>query len=159
MARPRDPMLEEFRVVAEKGPDSVADVCDLFTDDCILEDTSSPEPARGRAALRDYCEEFFNALPDLKIEPLEIFEEGRNAVMYLRLSGTHRGRWMGVEPTGRRISYRAVAIYRCNEDCSKVHYETFSYDSATILAQLCGERNAEPEDVVIGADPVSHTKG
>lgn len=147
MARPRDPMLKEFAVVAEKGPDSVEDVCALFTEDCILEDTSSPEPSRGRGELRDYCIEFFNALPDLKIEPIEIFDTGLTSVMYLRLSGTHRGPWMGVEPTGRRISYRAVAIYRCNEDCSMVEYETFSYDSATILAQLKGERESEDETI------------
>jgi predicted ester cyclase len=145
MSRPRDPMLKEFRVIAEKGPGSVEDVCDLFTDDCILEDTASPEPVLGRAGLRAYCTEWFNAIPDLRITPLEIFEDGLVAVMYLRLAGTQKRPWLGVEPAGRRISYRALAVYRCNEQCTKVHYETLSYDVATIVAQLRGEREPEPE--------------
>lgn len=148
MARPRDPMIEEFRVIKEKGPASIPDVCQLFTENCVLEDTASPEPAIGRDELADYCEIFFNALPDLDIEPIEIFEDGLTAVMFLRLRGTHRGPWMGVEPTGRRISYRAVAIYRANPECTMIDYETFSYDSAAILAQLKGETPAEPEDLL-----------
>ncbi|MEZ5078824.1 MAG: ester cyclase [Solirubrobacterales bacterium] len=146
MPRPRDPMLNEFAVIKEKGPDSVEDVCALFTEDCVLEDTSSAEVTHGRDGLREYCIEFFNALPDLTIEPIEIFDTGLISVMYLRIKGTHRAPWMGVEPTGRRISYRAVAIYRCNEECTMVEYETFAYDAATIIAQLKGEREPEPED-------------
>ncbi len=146
MPRPRDPMLQEFRVIAEKGPGSIPDVCNLFTEDCILEDTACAEVARGRGALAEYCEVFFNALPDLHVEPIEIFEEGLVAVMYLRIRGTHRATWMGVEPTGRRISYRGIAIYRCNPECTMVEYETFSYDAATIVAQLRGEQEPEPQD-------------
>ena len=50
MARPSDPMLEEFRLLSEADLsrpgelDRLADaICDLFTDDCLLEDTSTTD--------------------------------------------------------------------------------------------------------------------
>ena len=61
MARPSDPMLEEFRLLSEADLsrpgelDRLADaICDLFTDDCLLEDTSTTDVVRGRAELHEY---------------------------------------------------------------------------------------------------------
>jgi len=62
MRQPSDPMLEEFRLIAEAdldrpgALDQLADaICDLFTDDCLLEDTSTTDVVRGRAALHEYA--------------------------------------------------------------------------------------------------------
>lgn len=149
MPRPRDPMLKEFQVIAEKGPAGVDDVCALFTDDCVFEDSTGVEIASGQDDLRAFCLEWFTAIPDLQIEPIEIFEDGLTAIMYLRLRGTHTGGpWMGVEPKGNRLSYRAIAIYRCNDECTKVRYETLAFDAATIVAQLNGDQAAEPDAAV-----------
>jgi hypothetical protein len=50
--RPSAPVLEEFRLIGEADLsrpgelDRLADaICDLFTDDCLLEDTSTTEDA------------------------------------------------------------------------------------------------------------------
>jgi steroid delta-isomerase-like uncharacterized protein len=139
MAQPRDPMLKEFRVIDEKGPDAVADICDLFTDDCILEDTSSREYVRGREGLREYCEDLLRIFPDFHVEPQEIYEDGKTAVMVLNLSGTHSADFLGFPPSGKKIEWRAVAVYRCNDELTKVHYETFAYDTGIITRQIEGE--------------------
>ena len=139
MASPKDPMLKEFRVIDEKGPDAVEDICNLFTDDCILEDTSSRTFVRGREGLREYCTELLTIFPDFHVEPEEIYEDGKTAVMVLNLSGTHSAEFLGHAASGKRIEWRAVAVYRCNDDCTKVHYETFAYDTGIIVRQIAGE--------------------
>jgi steroid delta-isomerase-like uncharacterized protein len=139
MASPKDPMLREFRVIDEKGPGAVEDICDLFTDDCILEDTSSREVVRNREGLREYCTELLRIFPDFHVEPAEIYEDGKTAVMVLNLSGTHSAEFLGEPASGKRIEWRAVAVYRCNDELTKVHYETFAYDTGIILRQIRGE--------------------
>ena len=56
-------MLREFRVIDEKGPAAVEDICDLFTDDCVLEDTGSKAFVRGRDGLHAYCTELLRVFP------------------------------------------------------------------------------------------------
>ena len=153
MASARDPMLREFQLFAENPASEVIDdVCALFTEDAVFEDTTGTAVAAGQRELRAFASEWFVAMPDLRVEPIEIFEAGLTAVMYLRLSGTHTGGpWMGVEPQGNRVSYRAVAIYRCNPECTQVCYETLAFDSALVIAQLRGEQEPEPIDAVAPA--------
>ena len=140
---PSTPMLEEFRLIGETKVTSDADldvlaekICDLFTDDCILEDTSTDEVVRGRAELHDYCKALFGPYSNVRIEPKEIIDTGNNSVMVLEISGDHTGELYGIPATGRRVVFPAVAIYRCTEDNAKVHHETLAYDTGFIRAQL-----------------------
>jgi steroid delta-isomerase-like uncharacterized protein len=132
-------MLREFRVIDEKGPAAVEDICDLFTDDCILEDTGSKTFVHGRQGLHAYCTELLRVFPDFHVAPEEIYEDGKTAVMVLNLSGTHSADFLGEPASGRRVTWRAVAVYRCNDELTKVHYETFAYDTGIILRQIRGE--------------------
>ena len=59
--------------------------------------------------------------------------------MVLDLSGTHSAEFLGEPASGRKIEWRAVAVYRCNDELTKVHHETFAYDTGIILRQIRGE--------------------
>lgn len=146
MAKPSDPMLEEFRLIAEADIKSRQDlvvladaICDLFTDDCLLEDTSTDAVVRGRDQLHDYCMELFGPYTNIRIEPKEIIDAGTNSVMVLEISGDHTGDLYGYPATGVRVSFPAVAVYRCTEDLTKVRHETLAYDTGFIIAQISGE--------------------
>jgi predicted ester cyclase len=52
------------------------------------------------------------AFPDLSIEVHDLFSDGDRVAVRLTASGTHRGIYMGVVPTGERASWTAIAIYR-----------------------------------------------
>jgi hypothetical protein len=64
--------------------------------------------------------------------------------MVLELSGTHLGPFLGEEATGRRLRWRGVVVYHCNDDCTQVEHEIFAYDTALIRSQIRGETSAEP---------------
>lgn len=140
---PSAPMLEEFRIIGAADPsqpgwlDTLSDqICDLFTPDCLLEDTSTAEVVRGRQELWDYCHGLFGGFSNLRIDAKEIIDAGNVSTMVLEISGDHTGEVFGYAPTGRRVSYPAVAVYRCNDDNTLVRHETLAYDTGWIIAQL-----------------------
>ncbi len=143
MPKPSDPMLEEFRILAEtdirtpEDLDEVADkICALFTEDCILEDLSSTEIVRGRSELHPYCQELFGPYSNVRIEPTEIIDTGTTSVMRLVISGDHTGELYGLAPTGIRVSFPAIAIYKCNDEMTLVAHETLAYDTGFIIDQV-----------------------
>jgi len=143
VAQPSDPMLEEFRLIAEAdlatpgALDTLADaICDLFTDDCLLEDTSTTDVVRGRGELHEYCKALFGPFSDVRIVPQEIINHDTTSAMVLHISGRHTGDLYGHPATGREVWFPAVAIYRCTEDCTKVRHETLAYDTGFIVSQI-----------------------
>lgn len=148
MQPPSAPMLEEFRLIGESVLNTEADldaladkICQLFTEDCLLEDTSTTEVVRGRKELHQYCKDLFGPYSNVRIEPQEIIDMGNNSVMVIEISGDHTGDLYGVAATGRRVAFPAVAVYRCNDDNSMVRHETLAYDTGFILAQIQGNNS------------------
>jgi predicted ester cyclase len=148
MPKPSDPMIEEFRILAEteirtaEDLDEVAEkICALFTEDCVLEDLSSSEIVRGRAQLHPYCKELFGPYSNVRIEPTEIIDAGTISVMRLVISGDHTGELYGLAPTGIRVSFPAIAIYKCNDEMTMVAHETLAYDTGFIVDQVKAARS------------------
>ena len=52
-------------------------------------------------AARRWIGPFRDAFPDFRMELVETIAEGEKVAAYFKCSGTHRGPWRGVEPTGR----------------------------------------------------------
>jgi steroid delta-isomerase-like uncharacterized protein len=55
-----------------------------------------------------YFEETFKALPDLRIEPVLIVEQGEDVFAHCRLTGTHDGPVQGIEGTGKAIELDGI---------------------------------------------------
>lgn len=53
----------------------------------------------------------------------------------LNVTGTHAGNFFIFPPTGNKISYEAVHLYRVGEDGKKVEHKAI-HDDLTFLAQL-----------------------
>lgn len=52
------------------------------------------------------------AIPDLHYEIVQIVARDDRVVAQLRGTGTHRGEFLGVAATGKRIQWNAINIYR-----------------------------------------------
>jgi len=93
------------------------------------------EDVRGIQNFKKAVAEFTTAMPDLKviIEDL-VAERDRVAVRYTEI-GTHTGAtFAGIPPTGKRVEWTAVDIYRVEN--GKLAEEWFVDDSLGILKQL-----------------------
>ena len=53
--------------------------------------------------LGKYSETFFNAFPDIKFSIEDMVTEGDMVGVRIRWQGTHRGVFMGIQPSGKKI--------------------------------------------------------
>jgi steroid delta-isomerase-like uncharacterized protein len=56
--------------------------------------------------------DFRAAFPDVKITIEDVFSEGAYVIFRSTMSGTHRGRFQGMQPTGKMITVSLVDIIR-----------------------------------------------
>jgi predicted ester cyclase len=74
--------------------------------------------------------------PDLEVDVDDVVAEGDRVVVRLRFRGTHRGPFQGIEPTGRRVEFGAIRIYRLRDG---LVVETWAHqDSMGLVRQLRG---------------------
>jgi predicted ester cyclase len=52
---------------------------------------------------RRWISPFRSAFPDFRMEIVDLVAENDTVVAHFRCSGTHRGEWLGLAPTGRRF--------------------------------------------------------
>jgi len=72
--------------------------------------------------------------PDWGVRVEDLIAEGDKVVVRAIGSGTHRGEFMGIAPTGRRISVTWIAIYRVANGKLAEHWQNI--DELGMLKQL-----------------------
>ena len=65
-----------------------------------------------RAQTKDFIRAVYAAFPDYTHTPEEILAVGDRVVLRATNRATHSGDFQGIAPTGRRISFGQIAIYR-----------------------------------------------
>ena len=85
---------------------------EVFADDYVRHDLRSTDALPGPAGQKKIAEDFRAAFPDLRIVVDLIVGEDDYVVGRWTATGTHNGRWGGIEPTGREATFSAVNIYR-----------------------------------------------
>ncbi len=113
----------------------------LYAADAVAYDPMTPEPLRGRDAIRKDAATFFKGFPDIRFEIITTIEkDDRNGADEIRLTGTHTGPLetpTGEElaPTNKRVELKGSAFARLNERGEIVEERRY-YDVATFLRQL-----------------------
>ena len=62
--------------------------------------------------LRNYAHIFFTAFPDIHITIKEIIAEGDKVAVLVNWKATHKGEYMGISPTGKRIDINVAFLTR-----------------------------------------------
>lgn len=75
------------------------------------------------------------AFPDIKPQLFELLAEGDLVSVRVQAGGTHSGApFMGIAPTGKRMQWKEVHIFRCKDSKLVEHWGVF--DLLSILQQL-----------------------
>ncbi|HEV7808689.1 MAG TPA: ester cyclase [Solirubrobacteraceae bacterium] len=87
-----------------------------------------------RAGVRQFVQAVRSAFPDASVSlDLQVADTARVSNRYT-LRGTHRGVFMGLQPTGRPIEITGITTFRLDDD--RIH-ESWGYlELATLLAQI-----------------------
>ena len=107
---------------------------DLLAED-FTEHDEFPGLEPTREGVRHFFEAMLTAFPDLRFDAEDVFAAGDRGVARMRTTGTHRGEFMGIPPTGRRIDVQAIDIVRFGPDGKAVEHWGVS-DSLTMMQQL-----------------------
>lgn len=83
---------------------------DGFTADAAIHDPGTD--FHGPTELRHGLERMFTAFPDFRFSALDELGEDDRVVLRYSGQGTHRGEFLGIEPTGRRIEYTGLIMVR-----------------------------------------------
>ena len=90
--------------------------------------------AVGPAAYRQHIEGFFNAFPDLKFTVNDTISEKDKLVVEWTITGTHKGEFLGVAATKRKISINGITINQIAD--GKIIESTASWDGLNLLRQF-----------------------
>ncbi len=96
--------------VWNKGNLAAAD--EVFADDYVRHDLRPGNPSPGPEGQKKIARDFRNAFPDLRLTPSFIISDGQMVVVRWVIKGTHKGKWADVEPTGRKVEFSGVNIFR-----------------------------------------------
>ncbi len=87
-----------------------------------------------RGDLKTWFARLRGAFPDYHSTIEDLVAEGDRVVVRQTVTGTHRGAFMGIEPTGRRVRFEAIDIFRVRDGRIVEHWGLS--DSAALAAQL-----------------------
>jgi len=89
-----------YHAFADHDPD--------LLDAAVTADWQDIPPAPGQEpgpdGLKPMVRAFLQAFPDLDVSIEDIFGQDGRAAVRAQITGTHRGEWFGIAPTGRRVT-------------------------------------------------------
>lgn len=76
---------------------------------------NSPCAARTNVACIDILKNTKKIFTDMQVEVLDTIEEDNKVTIRAQFTGTHSGETYGIKPTGKRISFEAIEIFRLKD--------------------------------------------
>jgi predicted ester cyclase len=133
-----EPDLETYRVIrrlwidhsrAEDGRD-LAGLIATLSESCVYEIVPTGQRWEGHAGARGFYTSFLGAFPDVRFDLQDIVIGPQGVIEVTRMTGTHRGEWAGLPPSGRRVDTLIVIHFPWDPEARKFAGERIYYDTA-----------------------------
>ncbi|MGC0377042.1 ester cyclase [Streptomyces sp. SAI-229] len=106
-------VLDRFHSAVNSGdPEVIAKAVDELVAPDLLFHAPVPMGVTGAEALKRVWEVLLRAFPDLHVAVEETITEGDKVVCRNTVTGTHRGEYRGLPPTGKSVVYGEIFIFR-----------------------------------------------
>lgn len=120
-----------WEVVYNQGKlDALAD----FLTPGTVQQRSTGETARGIAAREAFIASWRAAFPDAHWTVDDTIAAGDQVVVHITMRGTQLGPYRGIAPTGRRVTFTNITIYRIA--CGRIASATTEADNLGLYQQL-----------------------
>ncbi|UCC88427.1 MAG: ester cyclase [Anaerolineales bacterium] len=107
---------------------------ELFAPNFVEHEELPPGIPAGAEGVKQLSSMFLSAFPDFKATIEDLIAEGDKVVARATWSGTHQGEFMGIPPTGKRISIQVIDIVRFAGGKFVEHWGQM--DNMTMMQQL-----------------------
>lgn len=101
-------------------------------------------PPGGPTPFLFFTKVFRPAFPDAKVVIHDLVAEGDKVVAYKSYEGTHKGEFMGIPATGKRISFKVMEIIRLQDGKYIDHWAVA--DAMGLVHQLKSDSVAAPTE-------------
>lgn len=93
---------------------------EIMRDDYIQHNEDVPQ---GKTGFKEFFEQMFKAMPDFTYTIKKIVAEGDTVMMYSTTTATHLGEWLGNPPTGNKLKFDVVDIFRIENGKIAEHWD------------------------------------
>ncbi|HUX27546.1 MAG TPA: ester cyclase [Terracidiphilus sp.] len=107
---------------------------ELLADQVRFHDPVFPNLNAGIQNIKSHIEGCRRAFPDLKFTIDDTIAERNEVVNHWTARGTHKGQFLGMQPTNRKVTINGTSIYRL--EGSKIAEAYANWDLATMMAQV-----------------------
>ena len=94
----------------------IAGLLSTLTDDCVYTVDGVDRRWEGHDGAARFYTELLSAFPDVTFELRDIVIGPQGVCEEADVTATHRGAWLGVEPTGERLAFRVVIFFPWDRD-------------------------------------------
>jgi steroid delta-isomerase-like uncharacterized protein len=102
------------RIIDAIGQGDGAGLDELIAPD-VVDHNPVPDQAPGRDGFKQWMAAARTAFPDMRGTVEEVIAEGDLVAARMTWHGTHRGEFVGVGPTGKRVSFSAFHLVRFSQ--------------------------------------------
>jgi steroid delta-isomerase-like uncharacterized protein len=113
---------------------NISMIDELLIPDFIEHEELPPGIPPGREAPKVLFTMLRSAFPDIKATIEHLIAEGDEVVLHMTWTGTHKGEFMGIPPTGKSISINVIDILGIAEGKFVEHWGVM--DSMAMMQQL-----------------------
>jgi steroid delta-isomerase-like uncharacterized protein len=107
---------------------------EFLADQVRFHDPVFPNMNPGIQNIKGYIETIRKVFPDLKITADDTIAERNEVVVHWTACGTHKGPFLGMQPTNRMVTIDGTYIYRL--EGSKIAEAHANWNLTTMMAQL-----------------------
>ena len=90
-----------------------------------------------------FYETINRGFPDFQITVHSEQDVPGMSIREVQITGTHNGEYLGVAPTGRRVSVALAAFYVFDKTTGQLNAERIYFDNNTVLAQIQGQMSPD----------------
>ena len=88
------------------------DVVDELVAEDVVEHEEFPGIPPGREGMKQFVRMIKDGFPDLSFTPQDVIAAGDRVVARVRITGTHRGEFIGIAATNKNVDVQAIDILR-----------------------------------------------
>jgi len=129
---------EQNKAILRQAYDAInrndLDALDEMVASDITDHDQTPGQGPGLEGVKDYFSSLHAAFPDVHMDVEEMIAEGDKIVARVSVSGTHQGEFMGIAPTGNRMTIAGIDILRITDGKVVEHWGKF--DDLGMMQQL-----------------------
>ena len=118
--------------VFNKG--NVSTIDELLAPNFVEREVLPPGTPGGREGVKQLTMMFRTAFPDFNVSLDDMIAEGDKIVVRTTWNGTQKGEFMGIPPSGKRVSFDVIDIIRISEGKGVEHWGVM--DSSAMMQQL-----------------------